>query len=101
MAKWIVLLSSLIVIAACATSRPAPTPGPATAGQPQETVARGTPPEGQNLVCTVDYPTGSHVPQRICITQAEAAARQKASQQTMQNLQMQGAQMQGTGGGPP
>ncbi|HVA55130.1 MAG TPA: hypothetical protein VNI53_04925 [Gammaproteobacteria bacterium] len=100
MSKWILFIAAFVLITACATTKP-PASTAAQGTQQQMVVSRSTRPEGQKLICTESYPMGSHIPQRICVTQAEAAARKKADQQAMQNLQMQGAQSQGTGNNPP
>lgn len=99
MSKWIVSLGLALLITACATPQQQ-SAQTAPGQQSQMVVSRGTQPSGQKLICTDTYPMGSHIPQRICVTPAEAAARQKASQQAMQNIQMQGNQ-NGSSTNPP
>jgi hypothetical protein len=91
MGKLIVYLAPLLLITACATSKPSP----ATAS------TSGTPPADQKLICTESTPMGTHIPQRICITQDQYAARKKADQEALRNAQMQGGQGQPGGSGPP
>jgi hypothetical protein len=89
MGKWIILIANILLIAACATSQPMPaTAAAATQGQ-QESVVTGAPMSGQKLICTESYPTGSHLPQRVCMTQAQIEARRKADQDTIRNMQNQ------------
>ncbi|MGB9429781.1 MAG: hypothetical protein WCC11_07895 [Gammaproteobacteria bacterium] len=91
MSKLILSLGLALLITACATTPPPAQPTASASGnQTQMVVSRGTQPSGQKLICTDSYPMGSHIPQRICLTQAEQAARQKAAQEAMQNMQMQG-----------
>ncbi len=104
MSKWISSLGLALLMTACATPQqpPAQASGAATSsGQPQMVVSTGTQPAGQKLICSESYPMGSHIPQRICLTPEQAAARKKAAQEAMQNVQMQGAQSQGSGNNPP
>src|SRR5687768_14095529 len=61
------------------------TPAPASAGAP---VARG-----DEVVCTTSYPTGSHLPKKVCrprrVVEAEAeAARKLANQNALPRVQV-------------
>ncbi|HEY4127462.1 MAG TPA: hypothetical protein VGN70_05415 [Gammaproteobacteria bacterium] len=90
-------------LAACATDDPKPmastaAPAPAAAAAP----AAGTATTAQaavkpKLVCDEEKPLGSLLPQRICVTPEEAAARQKAAQDRMRNMQNQSAMGPGAG----
>jgi hypothetical protein len=87
MNKLLFFLGFALLMAGCAT-QPAPqTPvAAASSGAPHMEVLRGTQTEGQDLVCSTSYPMDSHIPERICITKAQDAARKKAAQQEMQNI---------------
>jgi Flp pilus assembly protein TadD len=92
-------LALALVIAACA-STPKQTPataaaGAAPAGTTSATAQAVTKPK---LVCEEEKPLGSNLPQRICMTPEEAAARQKAAQDRIRNIQSQGAVGPGAGG---
>ena len=87
MYKFIIAGGATLLIAACA-SAPTAKPQVATATQQQAVaVTRGTADAGQQLICVDSNPLGSHIPQRICLTKAQMAARKKADQQAMQNLE--------------
>ncbi|MGA9851463.1 MAG: hypothetical protein WBR15_00800 [Gammaproteobacteria bacterium] len=92
MSKLILSLGLVLLITACATPQPPAqtTAAAATDSQTQMVVSRGTQATGDQLVCSTDYPMGSHIPQRICLTKEQMAARQKAAQEAMQNMQSQG-----------
>ncbi len=103
MSKWFFIPGLTLLIAACATPQLPATP-PATAApgnKSQMVVVRGTQESGQKLICSYSYPLGSHIPQRICETPEKAAARRKAAQEAMQNMQQQGTIQGLTPGGPP
>jgi hypothetical protein len=51
------------------------------------------------LVCEETRPLGSLLPQRICLTPEEAAARKKASQEAIRNIQNSSSGTQNGGGG--
>ncbi|MGH8362657.1 MAG: hypothetical protein ACRESQ_04840 [Gammaproteobacteria bacterium] len=91
MYKLMLAGGTALLMAACAS---APTTGPKTAVATQQeavAVTRGTPETGKDqLICTDSYPLGSHIPQRICLTKEQMAARQKAAQEAMRNSQLQG-----------
>lgn len=104
MSKWLLSLGLALVITACATTPPPSAQTGSTAapaGQLQMAVSRGTQESGQKLICTESYPMGSHIPQRICMTKEQMAARQKADQEAMRNAQMQGNQGCGMACGNP
>lgn len=99
MIKCILSLGLALVITACATPRPTQQSAvTASRGQPQMVVSRGTQAADQKLICSDNYPMGSHILQRICLTQDQEAARQKAAQEALQNLQA-GQPKACTGGG--
>lgn len=91
MYKLMLVGGAALLIAACANI---PTAGPKTAAATQQeavAVTRGTPETGKDqLICTDSYPLGSHIPQRICLTKEQMAARQKAAQEAMRNAQLEG-----------
>lgn len=89
MNKMLISLGLAMLIAACATTQPPAQSTAATATQAQMVVSRGTQEDGQHMICTSEYPMGSHIPQRICLTKDQMKARQKAAQDAMRNLQMQ------------
>jgi hypothetical protein len=91
MSKLILSLGLTLLVTACATTSPPAQPtAAASGGQAQMAVSRGTQESSQKLICTNSYPMGSHIPQRICLTQEQQAARQKADREALRNLQMQG-----------
>lgn len=51
------------------------------------------------LICEESKPLGSLLPQRICMTPEEAAARKTAAQNAMRNLQSNSAPTMREGGG--
>lgn len=91
MYKLMLVGGTALLIAACANI---PTAGSKTAAATQQeavAVTRGTPETGKDqLICTDSYPLGSHIPQRICLTKEQMAARQKAAQEAMRNAELQG-----------
>jgi len=89
MSKWIPPLGLALLIMGCATHQPAAqTPAATTSsGQSHMEVLRGTKPEDQKLICSRSYPMDSHIPEQICVTPEQAAARKKAAQEQMQNMQ--------------
>lgn len=93
----------LTLLAACATSGKPPAmtaAGTAASGQGKTLMVQtGTKTADENkLICTQSVPLGTHLPQRICLTKAQMAARQKAAQEAMRNMQNEGA-IQEKGGG--
>ena len=88
MYKLMLVGGAALLIAACANI---PTAGTKTAAATQQeavAVTRGTPETGKDqLICTDSYPLGSHIPQRICLTKEQMAARQKAAQEAIRNMQ--------------
>lgn len=88
MSKWVLFLGLSLLTTACATSpQPSAQAAAAPGGQPQMVVPRGTEPASQKLICT-DISMGYHIPQRICLTPEQVAARQKAAQEATQNSQV-------------
>ena len=83
------LALSLSLMACASTPQPA-TAVPAASGSTAvptagtSTAQTSTKPK---LICEEDKPLGSLLPQRICMTPEEAAARQKAAQDKMRNIQ--------------
>ena len=83
-------LALALGLAACASSpKQAETSTPAPAGS-TAAVAQAAPAKPK-LQCEEVKPLGSNLPQRICMTPAEAAARQRAAQDRVRNLQNQSA----------
>lgn len=98
MSKLVFSLGLALLITACATTKPpAQTPAAtASGGQSNMQVLRGTKPTAdKNMICSRSYPMDSHIPELICVTPEQAAARKKAAQQEMNNLQ------NGPSSGPP
>jgi len=73
---------ALLALCACATA--------AKNDRAKETVLYSTPgapkPEGQ-MVCAVEYPTGSNIAKRVCRYQNEIDANAQDAQQAMRRLQ--------------
>ncbi|HEY3644308.1 MAG TPA: hypothetical protein VGM16_03130 [Gammaproteobacteria bacterium] len=90
-------LALALGLAACASNpdQPATATSTAPAGS-TATVAQAAPAKPK-LVCESDKPLGSNLPQRICMTPEEAAARQKAAQDRIRNMQNQSATGPGMG----
>jgi hypothetical protein len=91
MTKLTLACGLILTLAACA-SDPAGTastatttaaPAPDTAGPAPQAAAK------PKLVCEETKPLGSLLPQRICVTPEEAAARKRAAQDAMRNMQQQ------------
>ena len=93
------LALSLSLMACASTPQPA-TAVPAASGSTAvptagtSTAQTSTKPK---LICEEDKPLGSLLPQRICMTPEEAAARQRAAQQKMRDIQEQSAVGPGMG----
>ena len=85
------LILSLTIAACASTPKQATTAAPGTIGAPASSTAPAlaSAPAKPKLVCEETKPLGSLLPQRICMTPEEAAARQKAAQEKMRNLQNQ------------
>ncbi len=79
-----------------ASSAPASAPAAAPASSTAATAQASAKPK---LICEEEKPLGSLLPQRICMTPEEAAARQKAAQDKMRNLQNDSAVGPGMGAG--
>lgn len=94
------LALSLSLMACASTPKPAAAPAASgttaapAAGTATATAQASTKPK---LVCEESKPLGSLIPQRICMTPEEAAARQKAAQDKMRNIQNQSATGPGMG----
>ena len=89
-------LALSLAVAACA-STPKQTAGTSAApGGSTAAVAQAAPAKPK-LVCEEQKPLGSLLPQRICMTPEEAAARQKAAQDKMRDMQNQSAVGPGMG----
>src|SRR5689334_17095172 len=91
----------ILTLAACASNSSAPGTAAAVPASPTGTVATApaastaqapaAQPAKPKLICEEDKPLGSLIPQRICMTPEEAAARRKAAQERMRNMQNQSA----------
>ena len=82
------------------TASGAATPTPADSSS--TATAQASEPAKPKLVCEESKPLGSLLPQRICMTPEEAAARQRAAQQKMREMQDQssvGPSMNSSSGG--
>ncbi|HEX2668591.1 MAG TPA: hypothetical protein VHP13_09480 [Gammaproteobacteria bacterium] len=88
-------------IVACASNPETPAPAADTSATPAP--AAGSAAEAPKtaakpkLVCEESKPLGSLLPQRICMTPEEAAARKRASQDAMRNIQNQSSVGPGMG----
>jgi len=83
-------LALSLTIAACASTPKQTAATDAVPAGSTAAVAQAAPAKPK-LVCEEQKPLGSMLPQRICMTPEEAAARQKAAQDKMRNLQNQSA----------
>ena len=100
MTKLALACSLALTLMACASNpnNSAPAAAPAANGT-TSAPASGTAPAAASaqapakpkLVCEEQKPLGSLLPQRICMTPEEAAARRKAAQDRVQNMQNQSA----------
>lgn len=82
-----------LLLVACASTQPSKTSSAAAANaQSQVVVYAGTKEDDQHLICTSSHVMDSHIPQRICLTKEQEAARQKAAQEAVRNMQMQSAE---------
>jgi hypothetical protein len=85
-------------LAACAsTPKTASTSATTAPGSSTAAATAQAAPAKPKLVCEEEKPLGSLLPQRICMTPEEAAARQRAAQSQVQNLQNQSAVGPGMG----
>lgn len=115
MTKLLMTCGLLMVLAACATSQPAPSAS-ASASAPAVTSASAAPaaqsgtapvaaaPAKPKLVCEAADQMGSHFQQRVCMTPEQMEARKKAAQEAMRNYQnstVSACGDNGCGGGPP
>jgi hypothetical protein len=95
-------LALALGVAACASDpQQAASATPAPAGGTAAPVAQAAPAKPK-LVCEEQKPLGSNLPQRICMTPEEAAARQRAAQdrvRSMQNQSSVGPGMSSSSGG--
>lgn len=103
MNKLILSLGLVLLVTACAANTPQP--GHETLSQALNQAGGAANVQsskgGPTLVCSRTPEIGYHIIQIHCITQEEAAARQKADQEAMRNLQHQSSQGPGMGNGPP
>lgn len=83
------LALSLSLMACASTSKPAAATSGAssTTAAPAAGTSTAQASTKPKLICEETKPLGSNLPQRICMTPEEAAARQKAAQDKMRNLQ--------------
>lgn len=92
------LALSLSLMACASTPKPAAAPAASgTTAAPAAGTATAQASTKPKLVCEESKPLGSLIPQRICMTPEEAAARQRAAQDKMRNLQNQSATGPGMG----
>jgi hypothetical protein len=97
MTKLTLACALIMTLAACASNTPPPAmavQAPAVGTQPAATVAtQAAAPVAAKpkIVCEESKPTGSLIPQRICMTPEEQAQRRKAAQDAMRTLQAQSA----------
>ncbi len=77
---------------AAAPAASSATPAPASGAAP---VAAA--PSKPKLVCEEEKPLGSLLPQRVCMTPEEAAARKRAAQEHIRDIQNQSAVGPGAG----
>jgi hypothetical protein len=103
MTKFVLACGLALTLMACASnpdqsSAAAPAAGSsaAPASSTATTVAQAAPAKPK-LVCEEQKPLGSLLPQRICMTPEEAAARKKASQDRMRQMQDQSSVGPGAG----
>jgi hypothetical protein len=90
-------LALALGLAACASDPQQPSAAASSApASGTATVAQAAPTKPK-LVCEETKPLGSNLPQRICMTPEEAAARQRAAQDKMRNIQNQSATGPGMG----
>jgi hypothetical protein len=88
-----------VTLMACASNpqTPAPAAAPAAASSAPAAGTASAPETAQaapgkpKLVCEEQKPLGSLLPQRICMTPEEAAARKKAAQDRVRQMQDQSA----------
>jgi len=83
----IALLATAVL--GCTSTAPKPEPtattaAPIAADQTLAAVAKGGKDE---RVCTREYPVGSHLPKRVCMTRAEADESRRRNQDEMQRIQ--------------
>lgn len=104
MYKLLLVGGTALLITACASTPPTSKASPAAAANAQSQVVTyaGTKEDDQNnMVCISSQVMDSHIPQRVCMTKAQMAARQKAAQEAMRNMQAQGAEGSGAGACSP
>jgi hypothetical protein len=89
-----------LALAACAHDQPHMVGGNLSAAPASQTATAAAQAAGKpKLVCEETRPLGSLLPQRICLTPEEAAARKKASQEAIRNIQNSSSGTQNGGGG--
>jgi len=97
MTKLALACGLAVTLMACASNPQSPAPVAAPAGASaapaagtSNTTAQAAPAKPK-LVCEEQKPLGSLLPQRICMTPEEAAARKKAAQDKVRQMQDQSA----------
>ena len=91
------LALSLAMVACASTPKQTAASGATAAPAGSTTAVAQAAPAKPKLICEEQKPLGSLLPQRICLTPEEAAARQKASQEKMREIQNQSAVGPGMG----
>lgn len=100
MKKYLIVFGVSLLLMACA-SQNAKNTAQNDQAQNGPIIIHGTkPPKDKNLVCSRSHPMDSHIPELICVTPEQAAARKKATQNMMQTMQ-NGPSPAVTGGTPP
>ena len=80
--------ATLLILPASLAAQPAPVtpPSPAAQASPATIVVQG---QKEKKVCHDETSTGSIMPKRVCLTQAQIAAQQTAAQNTVEALRKQ------------
>lgn len=91
------LALSLSLMACASTPKPAAASASGTTAAPAAGTSTAQASTKPKLICEETKPLGSNLPQRICMTPEEAAARQKAAQDKMRNIQNQSSMGPGMG----
>ena len=88
-----------LALAACAHDQPHMAGGALSAAPAGQTATAAAQAGKPKLVCEETRPLGSLLPQRICLTPEEAAARKRAAQEAIRNMQNTSSGTQNGGGG--
>lgn len=97
MTKLTLACGLFMTLAACASNAPSPATAvqaPAAGTQsaaPAATQAAAPVAAKPKIICEESKPTGTLIPQRICMTPEEQEQRRKAAQEAMRNIQTQSA----------